>query len=133
VMAGSTIVFPGRDLSPQAIADLMEQEKVTLAAGVPTIWMGVLPLLDGRDLSSLKRIVCGGSAVPRSLSEGYREKIGMPILQAWGMTETSPIASVCRVESALAGHPEEELADVRAAAGMIVPMLDVRIVEPRST
>src|SRR5947199_217929 len=97
VMAGSTIVFPGRDLSPQAIADLMEHEHVTLAAGVPTIWMGVLPLLDGRDLSHLKRIVCGGSAVPRALSEGFRQKNGMPILQAWGMTETSPIASECRI------------------------------------
>ena len=71
----------------------------TLAAGVPTIWMGVLPLLDGRDVSSLQRIVCGGSAVPKSLSEGFREKTGLPILQAWGMTETSPIASVSRLSS----------------------------------
>src|SRR3954447_25147632 len=129
IMAGSNFIFPGRDLSPQAIVDLMEGEKVTLAAGVPTIWMGVLPLLDGRDLSSLQRILCGGSAVPKSLSEAFREKTGLPILQAWGMTETSPIASVCRVKSTLADRPQEEQADVRAAAGMIVPGISVRIVE----
>ena len=75
-MAGSTFVMPGPDLSPKAIAGLMESEKVTFAAGVPTIWMGVLDELDGRDLSSLTRILCGGSAVPKSLSEAYREKIG---------------------------------------------------------
>ena len=81
---------PAPNMQPKALAELMESEKVTLAAGVPTIWMGVLPELEGRDLSSLRDIVCGGSAVPRSLSEAYREKVGLPILQAWGMTETSP-------------------------------------------
>jgi acyl-CoA synthetase (AMP-forming)/AMP-acid ligase II len=126
--AGSTLVLPGPDLSPGAVIELMESERVTLAAGVPTIWMGVLPLLDGRDLSPLRRIVCGGSAVPRALSEAYREKLGLPILQAWGMTETSPLASVSRTKSTLIGKPEEELADQRATAGLIVPGVDVRIV-----
>jgi fatty-acyl-CoA synthase len=94
--------------------------------------MGVLPLLDGRDLSSLTRVLCGGSAVPRALSEGYREKIGMPILQAWGMTETSPIASVCKIKTTVAGRPEEALADIRASQGLVAPGVDVRIVEPGS-
>jgi fatty-acyl-CoA synthase len=128
--AGASLVFPGPDLSPPAIADLMVREQVTLAAGVPTIWMGVLPLLAGRDLSRLQRIVCGGSAVPKALSEAYREQVGQPILQAWGMTETSPIASVCRIRPTLAGRPEEELADLRSTQGVIVPGLDVRIVDP---
>src|SRR3954465_862845 len=114
VMAGASLVLPGPDLSPGAIANLMEAEHVTLAAGVPTIWNGVLGELDGREFPSLNRILCGGSAVPRSLSEAYREKIGIPMLQAWGMTETSPLASVARVRSDLAGQPEEQLADVRA-------------------
>ncbi|GIT68691.1 MAG: hypothetical protein Ct9H300mP26_3780 [Acidimicrobiales bacterium] len=78
----------------------MESEKVTIAAGVPTIWMGVLEELDGRDFSSLRAIPCGGSAVPKSLSEGYKNKIGLPILQAWGMTETSPLAAIAHVKSA---------------------------------
>jgi fatty-acyl-CoA synthase len=127
--AGSSIVFPGPDLSPAAVMDLIEQERVTLAAGVPTIWMGMLPLVDGRDTSSLTRIVCGGSAVPKALSEAYRQKIGLPILQAWGMTETSPLASVARVRSTLADRPEEELADIRATQGLAVSGLEVRIVD----
>src|SRR5688572_22449222 len=65
VMAGADLVMPGPKMQPAAIAELMEGEKVTLAAGVPTIWMGVLPELKGRDLSSLRDIVCGGSAVPK--------------------------------------------------------------------
>jgi fatty-acyl-CoA synthase len=128
--AGSSIVFPGPDLSPPALADLIEQERVTAAAGVPTIWMGVLPLLDGRDTSSLARVLCGGSAVPRALSELYREKIGLPILQAWGMTETSPLASVARIRSTLADRSEDELADLRATQGVIIPGLEVRIADP---
>src|SRR5213596_2284505 len=101
VFAGASLVLPGPDLSPPALVDLIERERVTVAAGVPTIWMGVLPLLDGRDVSSLRASPCGGSAVPKSLSEGFRAATGMPILQAWGMTETSPVASVCRIKSAL--------------------------------
>jgi fatty-acyl-CoA synthase len=128
--AGSSIIFPGPDLSAPALVDLMEQERVTLAAGVPTIWMGVLPLLEGRDTSALSRIVCGGSAVPRALSEAYRAQIGLPILQAWGMTETSPLASVARIRSTLADRSEDELADLRASQGVIVPGLEVRIVDP---
>ena len=130
VAAGSTIVFPGRDLSPANVADLMIERRTTLAAGVPTIWMGVLPLLEGRDTSHLQRIVCGGSAVPKALSEAYRVQTGLPLLQAWGMTETSPLASVCRVTSTLAGRPEEELADIRATQGLVAPLVENRIVEP---
>ena len=130
VMAGASFVLPGADLSPQAIASLLESERVTVAAGVPTIWMGTLPELDGRDVSSLNRILCGGSAVPRSLSEAYREKLGLPILQAWGMTETSPLASVCRVRSTMDDRPDDELADIRAMQGVVVPLVECRIVEP---
>jgi fatty-acyl-CoA synthase len=132
VATGATLVMPGPDLSPPAIVDLMESERVTLAAGVPTIWMGVLPLLEGRDVSSLRKTLCGGSAVPKSLSEGFRKAIGVPILQGWGMTETSPLASVGRVKSTLADRSDEELADVRAAQGLIVPGVDFRVVEPNT-
>ena len=120
----------GPNMQPKALAELMESEKVTLAAGVPTIWMGVLPELEGRDLSSLRDIVCGGSAVPRSLSEAFREKIGLPILQAWGMTETSPVATTGRIKSTLLDASEDDLADLRAAQGLAIPLVDLRIVEP---
>jgi fatty-acyl-CoA synthase len=130
VMAGASFVLPGADLSPKAIASLLESERVTVAAGVPTIWMGALPELESRDVSALERILCGGSAVPRSLSEAYREKLGVPILQAWGMTETSPLASVCRVRSTMQDRPADELADIRAMQGVVVPLVEGRIVEP---
>ena len=134
VMAGSTLVFPGADLTPGHIATLIEEEKVTLAAGVPTIWMGVLPELKGRDVSSLRAIPCGGSAVPRALSEAYREQIGLPILQAWGMTETSPIASTGHIKTSVReGKTEDELADIRATQGLIAPLVDCRIVEGGTT
>src|SRR3546814_1572606 len=94
VAAGADLVMHGPDLSPPSLAKLIEEERVTVAAGVPTIWMGVLPELKGRDISALRAIPCGGSAVPKALSEAYREQTGLPLMQAWGMTETSPIASV---------------------------------------
>ncbi len=130
VMAGASLVMPGPQMTPAAIAGLIEDERVTVAAGVPTIWMGALDELEGRDLSALRTILCGGSAVPRALSEAYRERVGMPILQAWGMTETSPIGAVCNLRSSLAGRTEEELAEVRSSQGVIAPLVDVRIVEP---
>jgi fatty-acyl-CoA synthase len=130
VMAGADFVMPGPDLSPGAIADLIEHEGVTLAAGVPTIWMAALAHLEGRDLPALRRIVCGGSAVPKALSEAYREKLGMPILQAWGMTEMSPLGTVCQIRSGLAGRSEEELADLRASQGVASPLVELRIAGP---
>ncbi len=130
VMAGANLALPGPNMQPKALADLMESEKVTLAAGVPTIWMAVLPELEGRDLSSLRDIVCGGSAVPKSLSEAYREKIGLPILQAWGMTETSPVATTGRIKSTLLDRSEEELIDLRAAQGIAIPLVELRIADP---
>jgi fatty-acyl-CoA synthase len=133
VASGAKLVQPGPNLQPKALAELMELERVTITAGVPTIWMGVLPELEGRDLSSLRAIPCGGSAVPKSLSEAYRQKLGMPILQAWGMTETSPIAAVGHIQSGDLGRPEEELADIRTTVGTVVPGVEFRVVEPETT
>ena len=134
VAAGANLVMPGADLTPPTLVGLMESEKVTMAAGVPTIWMGVLPLLAGRDLSSIDKVLCGGSAVPKALSEGFREAIGVPITQAWGMTETSPIASTGHIKSYLLDSMStEELADQRATVGLIAPGVEFRIVEPGTT
>jgi fatty-acyl-CoA synthase len=131
VASGATLVMPGPDLSAPAIAGLIEEERVTIAAGVPTIWMGVLPELKGRDTSALRAVVCGGSAVPRSLSEAYREQIGLPINQAWGMTETSPIASVCHTKSYLSDELDDDAqADLRASVGLISVGVDFRVADP---
>jgi fatty-acyl-CoA synthase len=129
VAAGANLVMPGADLSPPALVGLIESQRVTVAAGVPTIWMGVLDAIDGHDVSSLRAIPCGGSAVPKVLSEGYRAKIGMPILQAWGMTETSPVASIGRIKSTLDGLDEDAQADLRATIGLIAPGVDFRVAD----
>jgi fatty-acyl-CoA synthase len=125
--------MPGPDLSGRSIADLIVDEKVTVAAGVPTIWMTVLPELKGRNTSSLRAIPCGGSAVPRALSEAYREQLGLPILQAWGMTETSPIAAVCQLRAVDLALPDDEQAELRTTVGRTIVGVDCRVVEPGST
>ena len=134
VACGADLIMPGPDLSPKGLASLIESERVTLAAGVPTIWMGVLPELEGRDTSALRAIPCGGSAVPRALSEAYREKVGLPITQAWGMTETSPVASSGHIKSTLASVLDDEgMADLRATVGQPLFGVEARIVQPGST
>jgi acyl-CoA synthetase (AMP-forming)/AMP-acid ligase II len=134
VACGADLVMPGPDLSPKGLAELIESERVTVAAGVPTIWMGVLPELQGRDVSSLRSIPCGGSAVPRSLSEGYRAQIGLPITQAWGMTETSPVASSGHIKTTLAATLDDDgKADLRTTVGQPLLGVEARIVQPGST
>jgi len=132
VATGATLIMPGPDLSPKALADLIVEERVTVPAGVPTIFMGVLPELKGRDTSSLRAIPCGGSAVPKALSEAYKEQVGLPIFQAWGMTETSPVATVAQLKSTLADRSEEELADLRTTIGLPLIGVELRVVDPAS-
>jgi fatty-acyl-CoA synthase len=130
VACGADLIMPGPDLSPKGLAELIESERVTLAAGVPTIWMGVLPELQGRNVSSLRAIPCGGSAVPRSLSEAYREQVGLPIMQAWGMTETSPVASSGHIKSTLdAALDDDGRAELRTTVGQPLFGLEARIVD----
>ena len=129
VAAGAELVMPGPDLSPGGLVPLILEEGVTVAAGVPTIWMACLPSLAGQR-HRLRAVLCGGSAVPKALSEGYREQVGLPILQAWGMTETSPVASVGWTRSTLADLPAEEAADLRARQGLPVVGVELRITEP---
>ena len=132
VACGADLIMPGPDLSAPALAALIENEKVTVAAGVPTIWMGLLPALEGRDTSSLRLVACGGSAVPKVLSEGFRRQTGLPIYQAWGMTETSPVATVGSIKSVYADLPEEELADIRAMQGLPSLGVELRVVDQES-
>jgi fatty-acyl-CoA synthase len=130
LFAGADLILPGPQMAPDRIVAMLAEEKVTLTAGVPTIWMGMLPLLDKHDLSSLKVVLCGGSAVPKALSEAYKAKLGFPILHAWGMTETSPLGSVNKDMSAYDGLSEDDKSDVRARQGIPPVGVDARIVEP---
>lgn len=130
VMMGSKMVLPGRFMDPLRIASLMEKERVTVACGVPTIWIGLLHLLDREqfDFSALRAIFCGGSAVPRALIEGlYRKNI--TIIQAWGMTETSPVASFSRLRSYQRDLPLDEQFTIRGRQGTMLTCVDFRVVD----
>jgi fatty-acyl-CoA synthase len=126
--AGASLVMPGSMMQPQALADLIVEEGVTFTAGVPTIWQGVLPHLAGRP-HKLRDIGCGGSAVPKALSEAYREQIGLPILQAWGMTETHPVASSGVLPKRYEDADEETKAAQRSRAGIPFLGVEARIVD----
>ena len=103
VLSGADLIMPGRFLHPEHLARLIEAERPTIAGAVPTIWNGLLQYVreHGGDLSSLRLVPCGGSAVPHALMQAYQDEFGVTILQAWGMTETSPLGSVARAPRGL--------------------------------
>jgi fatty-acyl-CoA synthase len=123
---GAELVLVGSDTSPANLARVIDEERVTWAAGVPTIWTGLLPLAG--TLPSLKTLGVGGSATPKPLMEAYDE-LGITILQIWGMTETSPVACTSRPRRRHHGLSPEELLDVRVKTGTIFAGLEARIVD----
>ncbi len=130
VFFGTTQVLPGPGLNPKLLLDLIEQENVTITAGVPTIWLAVLKEQEEnpRDLSSLRAIVCGGSASPKGLIRAFEEKIGVPFIVGYGMTETSPLVSLSVFTSGMSDLTMDEKIDVRALQGLPMPGLEVRII-----
>ena len=122
--AGADIVMPQQFLQAGPIADIIEATRPTMSGAVPTVLNDVLANRADADLSSLRFVVCGGSAVPRGLIEGFRDTFGVTITQAWGMTETSPLAAVAHPPRDTA--PEDEL-DVRVKTGRIVAGVETRI------
>jgi len=130
---GAKIVFPGPRLDPESLLDLMAGEKVTCAGGVPTIWLGILALLDANpgkwDLKSLRQMVVGGSAAPPSMMEGFEKRHGLIVTHAWGMTETNPLGSVAKVQRALVDEPYDRRLAVRATQGFAVPFVETRHVD----
>lgn len=129
---GGELTYPGPDLSPAAIAALIAEERVTMTAGVPTVFLGLQHHLMENpdvDVTSLQTILCGGSAVPRALNEWYWDNLGVPIKQAWGMTETNPIASVATLKPRHLDLTKEEQLDLLETVGVPVPGLEVKIVD----
>ncbi len=128
-LAGAGLVLPGPLLDPVSVLDLLAAERVTMTAGVPTVWMGLLAALDAEpdrwDLSALERLIVGGSAVPRSMLEGF-DRHGLTVVQAWGMTETAPLGSVCRLPGDLDATAADERYGYRARQGVAVPFIEIR-------
>jgi fatty-acyl-CoA synthase len=131
VMVGSKIVLSGRYLQPADIAAMIEGERATFTAGVPTLWMGLYGLLESEshDISSLRTIVCAGSALPRQFVELYEKKHNLRFMLAWGMTETTPIATVVAMKTYLDSLPEQDRFDLLARHGLPIAGIDVRIVD----
>ncbi len=131
VMTGAKIVFTGRNLQAADIASLIENERVTFTAGVPTVWMGLYGLLEQEkyDVSSLRRVICAGSAMPRQLIESFETRHGIRFMLAWGMTETTPIATVMALNSGNEQLPDSERFNLLARHGLALPGVDIRIVD----
>jgi fatty-acyl-CoA synthase len=127
--AGAALVLPGPKLDAVSVLDLLAEERVTMAAGVPTVWMAVLEALDAEpdrwDLSALERLIVGGSAAPKSLLEGL-DCHGLTIIHAWGMTETSPLGSVCRLPVDLDDASAAERLEYRGRQGTASPFVEIR-------
>ena len=135
LMLGCKQVMPHRFMDPARLLRLIADEGVTISAGVPTIWQGVKAVLeadpDAYDLNRLSRVTCGGSAPPPSLIRWYWDILGVEMIQGWGLTETSPLATVSR---RLMKHAHRELSinaqfENVAKAGQLIPGLEVEIVD----
>ncbi|CAM06122.1 fatty-acyl-CoA synthase [Saccharopolyspora erythraea NRRL 2338] len=126
-LVGSSLIMPDRFLQPEPLTHMIAAERPTFAAAVPTIWQGVLQHLeqDPQDMSSLREVVVGGSACPPSLMRAFHDRYGIPVLHAWGMTETSPLGSVARPP---AGATGDELWAYRSSQGRVPAGVEARLV-----
>jgi fatty-acyl-CoA synthase len=129
--AGAELVMPGPHLKPEPLANLIADERVTVAAGVPTIWNGLYHELKAhpRDISCVRALVVGGSAMPRSLTQAYESELGVNVLHAWGMTEMSPLGTVSRLSSTHLDLDREQQWDVKAKQGYPLLGVELRIVD----
>jgi fatty-acyl-CoA synthase len=128
-ISGADLLLPAEHLQPEPLTAFIAAERPTCSAAVPTVWNGVLALGEEHDLdlSSLRWVVVGGSAVPRAMIVAFEERYGIEIVQAWGMTEMSPVGTVAVPPLGAAG---EASIDARARTGRIVPGVDLRLVDP---
>jgi fatty-acyl-CoA synthase len=123
-------VLPGPHLDPRSLLEDFEQERVTITAGVPTVFLGILQALDqdpdAYDLSSMRAMAVGGSAAPKSMIQGFDERHGLTVVHAWGMTETDPVATVCHLDSELLEAPKDEQYKQLAKQGRPFPFIEIR-------
>jgi acyl-CoA synthetase (AMP-forming)/AMP-acid ligase II len=132
LMAGAKLVLPGPKMGDgEALYNLMDSEDVTMALGVPTVWLALLQYTEkaGKRLDKLQRSLVGGAAVPRAMIEAFRDKHGVELRQGWGMTETSPIGTVNTIKAGLEGLSADEQLDLATKAGRGIFGVEIRIVD----
>ncbi len=128
MLCGADLVLPGPAMSPPELAGMLARHRVTFGAAVATIWRGLVPLLGEHDFSAVRQIVSGGGAVDEALTRAYQDAIGLPLTNAWGMTETSPVVTTSRIATVHDDYPDEERRALLATPGPAVPLTEVRIV-----
>jgi fatty-acyl-CoA synthase len=128
---GAGQVYGGPAPTPADYLRLIREEGVTVSAGVPTVWLGILQVLEehGGDLGPLERIICGGSAAPVSMIRTFEQRYGVQFIHAYGMTEATPVTHFSRLKSTLGDLPEEARYGYKAKQGMLVPGLEQRVVD----
>ena len=131
-MTGAKLVFPGPAMDGKSIFELIESEKVSFAAGVPTVWQMMLSHMQagGLRFSTLKRTVIGGSACPPAMITAFNDDYGVEVLHAWGMTEMSPLGTVCTLKNKHLSLPSDEKMKVRLKQGRGIYGVDMKIVDP---
>lgn len=129
-LTGAKLVFPGPGLDGKSVYELIEAEKVTYAAGVPTVWQMMLGHMKpaGLKFSTLKRTVIGGSACPPAMIHAFQEDYGVEVLHAWGMTEMSPLGTLCTLKNKHLSMPKEEQMKIRLKQGRAIYGVDMKIV-----
>ena len=132
-MVGAKLVFPGAGLDGKSLYELFETEKVTLSAGVPTVWQGLLAYVEqnGLKFSTMNRTVIGGSACPPAMIRKFQETYGVHVLHAWGMTEMSPLGTACTFKAKHVGADLETRERVQAKQGRVIYGVDMKIVDPK--
>ncbi len=130
-MVGAKLVFPGAALDGKSIYELLETEKVSLAAGVPTVWQMLLGHLSANNLrfTHLKRTVIGGSACPPAMIHAFNDQYGVEVLHAWGMTELSPLGTLCTLKNKHLDLPEDDKMKIRLKQGRAIFGIDFKIVD----
>ncbi|WP_316015559.1 long-chain-fatty-acid--CoA ligase [Roseobacter sp. HKCCA0434] len=134
-LAGASVVMPGRDMTPPALYEMLEQG-VTLTAAVPTVWLGLLGWLRDnpeKRFSTLKRVVIGGSSCPRAVIETFQDTYGVQVLHAWGMTEMSPLGTVCSFKPEVTALPHEKRLDVQETVGHPPFTVELKITDDDGT
>ena len=128
---GSTQVMPGPRFTPERLARFIEEYKVTITAGVPTIWLGLLKEIETNnyDLASLRGVLCGGSAAPIGMIRAFEQKHHIPFFHAYGATETTPLATFSRLKSYQADLSMDEKIQERTRQGILAPGLEMKVVD----